>query len=540
MYSPKELEGEVDHSFFDSDCEVGSAELGRPIHEGPEEAAGSQTENLQTERRTEKGGRTDVTDKQGETAPEEEAGVKRLEEDFSGLQVRTWERKDQSEDAESGKEECSHWRDERMERGEEESRERRDHSNLKEERKGKFETDVLEQRQEAESGREDSGASSRKSSPLPHSDGSESRRNSQSDDSSSVRSYSSVEPRSEDDDESVGSEEERPPEPQPPEHNLQVSINPIANKLAGKFRTRSQGCLSSSERESSSSSDEKGPTFPQNPSITQAVSSPPQQPRRGSANQRERRTDPEMAESEDTVTDVTPLSTPDISPEQSFDRTAPDEPSAMVARQQLQDMARGLAVAEEDRAKRDSSDTDGQERTGRRLGGVSVVSGPGSTSTSTSSCGRRRRRRKNYSFTDEEVRRIERENQRLLRELSRTPPRTCSAGSALVLGGRRPAGPPTLRLYHTALNRQREQQRIQRENLAFLKRLESVKPTPGMTRSEQLADYQRQAGYLGIPNSLIRPLSGRSSRSCSTNGPHRTRPETAKPSRTPPPRPAWN
>uniref|UniRef100_A0A4W4DUX4 Cilia- and flagella-associated protein 97 n=1 Tax=Electrophorus electricus TaxID=8005 RepID=A0A4W4DUX4_ELEEL len=467
MYSPKELEGEVDHSFFDSDCEVGNAE--------------------------------------------------------------------------SGKEECSHWRDERMERGEEESRERRDHSNLKEERKGKFETDVLEQRQEAESGREDSGASSRKSSPLPHSDGSESRRNSQSDDSSSVRSYSSVEPRSEDDDESVGSEEERPPEPQPPEHNLQVSINPIANKLAGKFRTRSQGCLSSSERESSSSSDEKGPTFPQNPSITQAVSSPPQQPRRGSANQRERRTDPEMAESEDTVTDVTPLSTPDISPEQSFDRTAPDEPSAMVARQQLQDMARGLAVAEEDRAKRDSSDTDGQERTECLFTIVFLKNDHGFENASvTSSCGRRRRRRKNYSFTDEEVRRIERENQRLLRELSRTPPRTCSAGSALVLGGRRPAGPPTLRLYHTALNRQREQQRIQRENLAFLKRLESVKPTPGMTRSEQLADYQRQAGYLGIPNSLIRPLSGRSSRSCSTNGPHRTRPETAKPSRTPPPRPAWN
>lgn len=30
---------------------------------------------------------------------------------------------------------------------------------------------------------------------------------------------------------------------------------------------------------------------------------------------------------------------------------------------------------------------------------------------------------------------------------------------------------------------------------AFLKRLQAAKPTPGLKRSEQLADYQRQAGY---------------------------------------------
>ena len=37
---------------------------------------------------------------------------------------------------------------------------------------------------------------------------------------------------------------------------------------------------------------------------------------------------------------------------------------------------------------------------------------------------------------------------------------------------------------------------------AFLRRLESVRPTRGMKRAEQLADYQRQAGYLGIATSL--------------------------------------
>uniref|UniRef100_A0A3P8TBH2 Cilia- and flagella-associated protein 97 n=1 Tax=Amphiprion percula TaxID=161767 RepID=A0A3P8TBH2_AMPPE len=99
------------------------------------------------------------------------------------------------------------------------------------------------------------------------------------------------------------------------------------------------------------------------------------------------------------------------------------------------------------------------------------------------------RNRKNYSFTNDEVRRIDRENQRLLRELSRLSP-----------GPRPGIKSPLIRPSHSALNRQREQQRIERENLAFLKRLESVKPTPGLKRSEQLADYQRQVGYLGAPS----------------------------------------
>lgn len=34
---------------------------------------------------------------------------------------------------------------------------------------------------------------------------------------------------------------------------------------------------------------------------------------------------------------------------------------------------------------------------------------------------------------------------------------------------------------------------------AFLKRLEAVKPTRGLRRSEQLADYQRLVGYLSGP-----------------------------------------
>lgn len=42
---------------------------------------------------------------------------------------------------------------------------------------------------------------------------------------------------------------------------------------------------------------------------------------------------------------------------------------------------------------------------------------------------------------------------------------------------------------------------------AFLKRLEAVKPTTGMKRSEQLTDYQRQMGYFRTPGT---PRRGKS------------------------------
>ncbi|XP_051646408.1 cilia- and flagella-associated protein 97 isoform X3 [Manacus candei] len=109
--------------------------------------------------------------------------------------------------------------------------------------------------------------------------------------------------------------------------------------------------------------------------------------------------------------------------------------------------------------------------------------------------------RKNYSFTNEEVRQIDRENQRLLKELSRQsakPRRSTTLKKTSV---------PSPRLYHSALNRQKEQQRIERENLAFLKRLEAVKPTVGMRRSEQLRDYHRQMSYLSSSPSVRRAKS---------------------------------
>lgn len=71
--------------------------------------------------------------------------------------------------------------------------------------------------------------------------------------------------------------------------------------------------------------------------------------------------------------------------------------------------------------------------------------------------------RRNYSFTREEVRQIDRENQRLLKELSRQAEKP---GSKNMIP-RRFNHPP--KLYHSAVNRQKEQQRIERENLVSKK-----------------------------------------------------------------------
>uniref|UniRef100_A0A7N8WIF6 Cilia- and flagella-associated protein 97 n=1 Tax=Mastacembelus armatus TaxID=205130 RepID=A0A7N8WIF6_9TELE len=200
-------------------------------------------------------------------------------------------------------------------------------------------------------------------------------------------------------------------------------------------------------------------------------------------------------ESDDTVTDVSPLSSPDISPLQSLDlnHTKVEEESQKVQQQESY-----LIFYEEKK----SEDTvfsafhqSGSLSSTSQLGGKLVFRCPGG------------RNRKNYSFTNDDVRRIDRENQRLLRELSRVSPGP-RVGSALRKRTNITSNPPVIRLSHSAINRQREQQRIERENLAFLKRLESVKSTPGLRRSEQLSDYHRHLGFLGAPSySICRPTS---------------------------------
>lgn len=177
------------------------------------------------------------------------------------------------------------------------------------------------------------------------------------------------------------------------------------------------------------------------------------------------------------MTDVSPLSSPDNSRLQSLNLNHSETEDDLNEQQNAP--SSGLSTAQQEETAEYSFSSQS------RLEGKVVIHFPGS------------RHRKNYSFTNDEVQRIDRENQRLLRQLSHV-----SLGSrpesASGQGRRITSHTPQNRLPHSALNRQREQQRIERENLAFLKKLESVKPTPGMRRSEQLADYQRHVGYLGM------------------------------------------
>ncbi|XP_019899489.1 cilia- and flagella-associated protein 97 isoform X2 [Esox lucius] len=225
-----------------------------------------------------------------------------------------------------------------------------------------------------------------------------------------------------------------------------------------------------------------------------------------------------MEEEEDTVTDVTPLSTPDGSPVQSLNLGVGR--NMMVVEAEYQG-AGGVGVRQHQH-----QGTGGSAATGN-LSSIPPEEEGGSCDPDldlallsrlgndlTIHCPSRGGNRKNYSFNNDEVRHIDRENQRLLHQLSlRSRPRSTGATStnsnSLRRSNGRGGGPPPARLYHSALNRQREQQRIEKENLAFLRRLESVRPTRGMKRAEQLADYQRHAGYLGIATPL--PAMDRSS-----------------------------
>ncbi|XP_058905338.1 cilia- and flagella-associated protein 97 [Kogia breviceps] len=256
-------------------------------------------------------------------------------------------------------------------------------------------------------------------------------------------------------------------------------------------------------------------------------------------------------ESEDTVTDVTPLSTPDISPVQSFELGASNDQKTKVKRQE--NVSQELYENVEDfktNSKSLKSAKKGKEKHEPSLASMSAVldstldhrykqkvlhdtmdlnhllkaflqldkKGPQKHHFDQPSVAPR----KNYSFTREEVRQIDRENQRLLKELSRQAEKPGSKSTT----PRRSTVPPP-KLYHSALNRQREQQRIERENLALLKRLEAVKPTVGMKRSEQLMDYHRNMGHLSSSSTSRRvrstlgqysPLRGASRTSSATSG----------------------
>ncbi|CAF1135100.1 unnamed protein product [Rotaria sp. Silwood1] len=60
-----------------------------------------------------------------------------------------------------------------------------------------------------------------------------------------------------------------------------------------------------------------------------------------------------------------------------------------------------------------------------------------------------------------------------------------------------------VRLTSSAINRQKQQQKIERENLKILERLQHTRPTRSLKRDELLSHYDRQMGYVSYPPSPI-------------------------------------
>ncbi|KAJ8383105.1 hypothetical protein SKAU_G00038830 [Synaphobranchus kaupii] len=430
MYSPKELEGEVDHSFFDSDCE----------DHGKERGDNTAVSGGITEAREQVG--QSVSGEGNSPLSKEAKGNGSVEEDrsraSSASSLLSFEEKSEA-DGELDKNPSTHFQI-----------------------TAKIPTGLSAE----ENGKD----------------------NDEDDDEDGYK-------RSEED-----TEEE--PDQNPPKSK--AANHCLSRKSSAKFRSGKHSPLSSSKSDSSYSSPEDSSASETSPQRNTACS-PPYRAKLGALARREKlQLAPE--ESEDTVTDVTPLSTPDISPVQSFELALrkEGERERLIVRQQ--NVLGGLAADDM------GSVSEVFMKVGQRLESELVLD----TAT--------RRTRKNYSFSNDEVGRIDRENQRLLRELTHRSPRPKSGMS------KKPGSPP-VRLCHSALNRQREQLRIERENMAFLKRLESAKPTPGMKRAEQLSDYQRQARYLGAasPSKLERSASSRSSagktsRTSSASSLHRERP----------------
>ncbi|KAK3605423.1 hypothetical protein CHS0354_007504 [Potamilus streckersoni] len=145
------------------------------------------------------------------------------------------------------------------------------------------------------------------------------------------------------------------------------------------------------------------------------------------------------------------------------------------------------------------------------------------------------RPRSNYSFPADRVKLIEQENQRLLNEILKNDPRQNSKPKAKQKTKQIPV--PPQRLTPSAVNRQREQRKIEMQNLQFLKRLHGIKASKGMAREEQLKEFEETMHY-GVPLGAALPIKTETlyrpgNTSSTTNsvygsGGKRSRPSSAK------------
>ncbi|KFM59785.1 UPF0501 protein-like protein, partial [Stegodyphus mimosarum] len=115
--------------------------------------------------------------------------------------------------------------------------------------------------------------------------------------------------------------------------------------------------------------------------------------------------------------------------------------------------------------------------------------------------------RRNLSFSNEEVRRIDNDNQILLKKIRAQENRTKARNNSTVRV-----------LSSSAVNRQRQQRQIELDNLALLKRLESTKASRDLSRFHLLRDYDRRSsGVLSRASSRSSQVGNSSQTSCRTS-----------------------
>jgi len=108
--------------------------------------------------------------------------------------------------------------------------------------------------------------------------------------------------------------------------------------------------------------------------------------------------------------------------------------------------------------------------------------------------------RMNMSFSNEKVKSIDAENQRLLKNLLHTK---SNQNPPAVMRKK----PQTRVKSASSINRNKRQQEIERENLRLLHRLQSVKPSNALTRNALLSDHSKQEQYSGRIGRGSRPSS---------------------------------
>lgn len=120
------------------------------------------------------------------------------------------------------------------------------------------------------------------------------------------------------------------------------------------------------------------------------------------------------------------------------------------------------------------------------------------------------RPRKNMSFTNDEVRKIDHENHLLLKKILDK--------QAVARGEAGHLRPPAKSMASSAINRLRQQKKIEAENLMLLKRIQSAKPSKELSRTHLLKSHEHLRTSHSAPvsrpvsqSSLLKMSSSRSS-----------------------------